>query len=163
MGTSSPEKGIATTQFLAYVYYGQTAGWMKTPLGTEVDLIPCHIVLDGDPAPPRKGHSSLPLFRPCLLWPRSPISAAAELLYKWSPKKVKTCIDKWNTALDYAPRAETSHFVRKKYRHILYRTVHESSAVAEMVNCLSRINIRRKVGGGSYAPFRGRELDPHLI
>jgi len=31
---------------------------MKAPLGTEVDLGPGHIVLDGDPAPPPlKGHS----------------------------------------------------------------------------------------------------------
>jgi len=59
------------------------AGWMKTPLGTEVDLGPGHNVLDGDPAPSRKGHSSplpLPLCGSCLLWPRSPISATAELL-----------------------------------------------------------------------------------
>jgi len=27
-----------TTRFSAHVYCGQTAGWMKTPLGTEVDL-----------------------------------------------------------------------------------------------------------------------------
>jgi len=53
---------------------------MKTPLGTEVDLGPAHIVLDGKPAPPRKGHISPPLFGPCLLWPRSPISVTAELL-----------------------------------------------------------------------------------
>jgi len=33
------------------------------PLGMEVDLGPGHIVLDGDPAPPVKGHSS-PLFLP---------------------------------------------------------------------------------------------------
>ena len=59
---------------------------MKTPLGTEVDFSPSHIVLDGDPAPPRKGHSALPLFGPCLLWPRSPISGSAELLYKRWPK-----------------------------------------------------------------------------
>ena len=32
-------------------YCGQTAGWMKTPLGTEVDLGPVRIVLDGVPAP----------------------------------------------------------------------------------------------------------------
>jgi len=34
-GPSSPppEKGIALTQFSAHVYCGQTAGWMKTPLG----------------------------------------------------------------------------------------------------------------------------------
>jgi len=28
------------------------AGWIKTPLGTEVHLGPGHIVLDGDAAPP---------------------------------------------------------------------------------------------------------------
>jgi len=42
----------------------QTAGWIKMPLGTVVGLNPGHIVVDGDPAPPRKGHSSLPTFRP---------------------------------------------------------------------------------------------------
>ena len=39
------------TQFLAHVCCGQMAGWMKTPLGTEVDLGPGHIVLDGVQAP----------------------------------------------------------------------------------------------------------------
>jgi len=39
------------------------AGWMKTPLGTEVDLDPGHIVLDGVPAP-AKGAQQLPSFRP---------------------------------------------------------------------------------------------------
>jgi len=55
------------------------AGWMKTPLGTEVDLCRGHIVLDGVPAP-AKGAQQPPLFGPCLLWPWSPISATAELL-----------------------------------------------------------------------------------
>jgi len=45
--TPRTEGTPTTTQFLAYVYCGQTAGWMKTPLGTEVDLGPGHIVLDG--------------------------------------------------------------------------------------------------------------------
>jgi len=63
------------------VYCGQTAGWIKTPLGMEVDLCPGHIVLDGDPAPPVKAaQQPPPLFGPCLMWPRSPISATAELL-----------------------------------------------------------------------------------
>jgi len=36
-----PEKGHAhPIQFLAHVYCGQMAGWLKTPLGTEVDLGP---------------------------------------------------------------------------------------------------------------------------
>ena len=74
------KKGTPTpTQFLAHVYCGQMAGWMKTPLGTEVDLSPGHIVLDGVPAPAKRAQQP-PLFGPCLLWPRSPISATAELL-----------------------------------------------------------------------------------
>jgi len=39
------------------------AKWLKTPLGTEVDLGPGHIVLDGVPAPP-KGAQQPPSFRP---------------------------------------------------------------------------------------------------
>jgi len=43
------------------VYCGQTAGWIKMPLGTEVGLGSGHVVLDGDPASPppeKRGHSS---------------------------------------------------------------------------------------------------------
>ena len=37
------------------VYCGQMVGWIQMPLGTEVDLGPGHIALDGDPARQRKG------------------------------------------------------------------------------------------------------------
>ena len=58
------------------------AGWIQMPLGREVGLSPNDIVLDEDPAlPATKGAESPPIFGPCLLWPRSPISATAELLY----------------------------------------------------------------------------------
>jgi len=44
-------------------------GWIRIPLGTEVRLGLCDIVLDGNPAPPlRKGAQQPPLFSP-LLWP----------------------------------------------------------------------------------------------
>jgi len=36
---------------------------MKMPLGTEVELSPGHIVLDGDPAPPREKAQQSPSFR----------------------------------------------------------------------------------------------------
>jgi len=57
MGTQLPtEKRTPTpTQFLAHVYCGQTAGWVKTPLGTEVDLGPGHIVLNEVQALHEKG------------------------------------------------------------------------------------------------------------
>ena len=56
-GTSTP------TQFLAHVYCGQMAGWMKTPVGMDVDLGPGHIVLDGVPAPTKRAQQP-PYFRP---------------------------------------------------------------------------------------------------
>jgi len=55
------------------------AGWMTAALGTEVDFGTGHIVLDVVPAVRERG-TAAPSFRPCLLWPRSPISAIAELL-----------------------------------------------------------------------------------
>jgi len=50
------------------VYCGQMAGWIKVKLGMEVGLSPGDIVLDGNAAPPNKGHSPPPIFGPCLLW-----------------------------------------------------------------------------------------------
>ena len=91
-GPSYPrKKGTPTpTQFLAHVYCGQMAGWMKTPFGTEVDLAAGHIVLDGVPAPATGAQHSPPLFGPCLLWPRSPISATADLLFLLDLEKNST-------------------------------------------------------------------------
>jgi len=78
-----PQKAAETRHFRPMSLLASTDGWIKMPLGTEVGLGPGHIVLDGDPAPPppRKGHSSPPSFSPRLLWPRSPNSVTAELLY----------------------------------------------------------------------------------
>jgi len=42
------------------VYCGQMVGWIKMKLGMEVGL--GHIVLDGDPAPPKRG--TAPSFQP---------------------------------------------------------------------------------------------------
>jgi len=58
--------------------------WVKMPLGMEVGLGPGHVVLDGVPALRQRGTAAFPLFGPCLLWPRSPISATAELLFVFS-------------------------------------------------------------------------------
>jgi len=53
-GHSSPKRGIAP-QFSAHVRCGQTAAWIKMPLGMEIGLGPGDIVLDGDPVPPKRG------------------------------------------------------------------------------------------------------------
>jgi len=86
-GPSYPQKKGTPSQFLAHVYCGQMAGWMKTPLGTQVDLVPRHIVLNGVPAP-AKGAQQPPSFGPYLLWPRSPISATAEFLLNIQQAKI---------------------------------------------------------------------------
>ena len=47
------------------VYCGQTVGWIKMPLGKEVDHSPAgHTVLDWDQLIPRKGAQQPPLFGP---------------------------------------------------------------------------------------------------
>jgi len=66
-----------TTHFLAHVYCGQTDGWMKTPLGTEVDLGPGHIVLDGVPALRETGTALPPPFS----LPVSIVTTVAHLRY----------------------------------------------------------------------------------
>ena len=58
MGTQPlPKKGAEPPpQFSAHFYFGQTAGCIKMPIGTEVGLGLRDIVLDGDIAPlPYKG------------------------------------------------------------------------------------------------------------
>jgi len=72
--------------------------WMKTPLGTEANLGSGHIVLDGVPAPANGAQHPRPLFGPCLLWPRSPISATAELLLLYSRERVSP---HWWTDFDH--------------------------------------------------------------
>ena len=59
--TAGTEGTPTTTQFWAHVYSGQTVGWMKTPLGTEVHLGLGHIVLDGVPALRETG-TAAPIF-----------------------------------------------------------------------------------------------------
>jgi len=62
MGTQLPQKkGHSPTQFLAHVYCGQTAGWIKVPFGTEVNPGPGDVVLDGVVAPTKRG--TAPSFR----------------------------------------------------------------------------------------------------
>jgi len=58
-----PKKGAKAPQFSAHFCCGQTAGFLKMPLGMELDLGSGHIVLDGDSAPPKE-KAAAPHFRP---------------------------------------------------------------------------------------------------
>jgi len=59
---ASPKNGAQPPQFLAHVYCGQMARYIKMPLSVEVGLGPGDFMLDGDPAPPKRGIA--PSFRP---------------------------------------------------------------------------------------------------
>ena len=67
MGTQLPPKGSTVAPTFWPMYCGETAGWTKMPLGTEVGLGPGHTVFDGDPAPFQRG--TAPNF-----WPISVVS-----------------------------------------------------------------------------------------
>ena len=70
--------------------YGQTARWIKMPLGRKVGLNPSDIVLDGDKAPlPQKG-AEPPVFGSCLVWPNGCMdqdaTAQATLCSMWTQR-----------------------------------------------------------------------------
>jgi len=77
---ATPEKGIPPHPIVGPCLWpngrmDEDAAWREVVLG------PGHIVLDGVPALVKGAQQPPPLFGPCLFWPRSPISATAELLY----------------------------------------------------------------------------------
>jgi len=68
LGTHLPPQRGTAPQFTAYLHCGQTAGWIKMPLGVEVGLGPSDFMLDGDSAPKKGGHS------PPNFWPMSSVA-----------------------------------------------------------------------------------------
>ena len=95
MGTHHRKRGDSRHPLLG-PYCGQTAAWIKVPLGTKVGLGPGHVVSDGDPAPPLQERGTALNYRPMsIVAKRSPISATAEhLLY---------LVDNSNTDLHASP------------------------------------------------------------
>jgi len=61
---SSPQKRMQSHQFFAHLYCGQTAGYIKMPLGMEVGLRPGDFVINGNPVPYPKRGAAPPNFRP---------------------------------------------------------------------------------------------------
>jgi len=63
---------VCPVLFVTLVYCDKTVGWIKMPLGMEVDFgsrpRPRRHCVRWGPSSPQKGHSP-PLFGPCLLWP----------------------------------------------------------------------------------------------
>ena len=93
--------GCLSCLSVTLVYCGEKVGWIKMPLGKEVGLGPGDIVLNGNPAPPRKGLQQAPTCRPMSnMAKRSPISASAELLLHqpiyWQLSSLSISATEWN-------------------------------------------------------------------
>jgi len=96
-GELPPPKGHSCpSNFWPIVCCGQTAGWMKMPLGAEVGLGPGDIVLNGDPAPLERD-AAHPLFDPCLLWRNGCDGSRCHLIYGGRSRPMPHCI-KWGPA-----------------------------------------------------------------
>jgi len=91
-GPSSPPLKGHSPQFSANVLCGQTAGWIKMPLGMEVGLGPDDFVLNADPVCSRKkGTAPHPIFGPCLLWPNGWMVQDATW-YRGKPRPRRRCV-----------------------------------------------------------------------
>jgi len=90
-----------TVVCLSWLYCGQTVGWIKMKLGTQVGLGCGHIALEGDPThPPPKGHSH-PIFGPYLVWPTGWMNLDATW-YGGRPRPRRPC-DRWEPNSSTSP------------------------------------------------------------
>jgi len=88
-----PKRGRSPLHHFRHVCCGQTAAWIKTPLGMEVGLCSGDIVLDGDSAlPPQTGGGApSPIIGPCLLWPKGCMDQDATW-YESRPQPMRHCV-----------------------------------------------------------------------
>jgi len=88
MGTPPPP------QFLAHVYCGQTAGWMKLVLGMVVDLSTADFLLDGEPALSlKRDRNPLPNFRSISIVAKRLDASRCHLVWMYASVQGTLCLD----------------------------------------------------------------------
>jgi len=132
-----------SNQFSAHVCFGQTAGWIKIPLGTEVGLGPGHIVLDRNPAPHLKREQP-PLFGQCLLWPNG---RPSQLLLSTCSSSYRYSLNK-NLVVD-----AKSNSTQPSHKKLKYDPTQPNHGWTQPTSN-SAIDMGRKAGG-CCAPFGG--------
>jgi len=99
-GPSSPNKGARqppAPNFSAHVYCGQTAAWIKMPLGMDVGFGQGYVTLDGTYSSPKQGDIAAPHF-----WPMS-IVAMQTAGRRYRPRSTRRCVrlplhGKWHSS-----------------------------------------------------------------
>ena len=86
------------------MYCGQTAGWIKLPLGMDIGLGLGFTVLDEDPAPPTQ-RVTAPIFGQCLLWPNCCVDQDATW-YGGQPRPRRHCV-RWGPRDPDTPKRGT--------------------------------------------------------
>jgi len=96
--SSPPQKKGHSPQFLAHVCCGQTAGWIKMPLRTEVGLGQGDTVRWGPSSPPPERGAQQPpqIFGPYLLWPNGWIDQDATW-YRGRTQRRPHCV-RWGSS-----------------------------------------------------------------
>jgi len=111
MGNQLPLKrgDTAAPPLAAHAYCGQTVGWIKMPFGTEVDLGPGDVVLDGDPALPTERDTTAPttFFGPCLWWPNGWMDQDATW-HRGKPQPKRHCI-RWRPSYTHGKGHSSPH------------------------------------------------------
>jgi len=176
--SSYPSKKGHTPKFSAHVCCGQMLRCIRIPLCTEVGLTPGDIVLDGDPAPPKKWGiapniwpmsivakrlgglrcqlvvaspkkgDTVPIFGPCLLWPNDRMDQDATE-YGGRPQPRRHCVT-WGPSCSPSKKGHTPKFSAHVY-------------CGQMLRCI-RIPFHTEVGltlgetvldGDPAAPYKG--------
>jgi len=96
-GPSSPQKTGHSPQYLAHVYCGQTAGWIKMPVSSTF---------------PQKG-GTVPIFGPCLLWPNDRMDQDATE-YGGRPQPRRHCVT-WGPSSSPSKKGHTPKFSAHVY------------------------------------------------
>jgi len=124
-GDAVPSEGYSPT-FRPHVCCGQMAGWIKVSLGTEIDLEPGDIVLDGDHLPPpqkKMGHNR-PYLSAHVLWPDG-----------WTDQYVTWCGDRLRPR-QHCARWGPSFAARKGHSNPLFLVhVYCGQMVAHLTYC----------------------------
>jgi len=75
---------------VSLVYCGQTAGWIKMPLATDVGIGPGDIVLDENSAPPKKG-AQPPNFLPMSIVAKRLDGSRCHFVRRYASAKATLC------------------------------------------------------------------------
>jgi len=124
---SRPVLSCLSVLSVTLVYCGQTVGWIKMKLGTQVGLGPAHIVLDGDPALSPKGAQRIFLAHTSCGqmagWIKMPLGREvgldpSDICVRWGPSSPS---QKWTEPNNFRPMFIVAKQLDESRYHLVWR------------------------------------------